>query len=294
MNRLILSLAVLVCGTSYAEVKMYDVEIVLFEDVSQKYINSEIWPKLNSNPEHYTGHPTEPSAELSVEHSENTHNLIETSSADSVTAPVIDTEGTMLSFPGEQADLFEHEADYPTENFVINILDIQPNLLNEEVNKIDQSRNYNVLLHRSWRQTGLSSAQVISIPINSKNITPVSTEDHNPLSDIETLDHKITPSTPYVNGNIKIELSRYLHVYADLIYNVPENQLLPTATDYLDDEKFAKYHFNAHRKLRSNELHYIDHSLIGMLIKIIPTDVVIENAIQQENTDDATLKLNNI
>ena len=31
---------------SYAEVTEYDIEVVIFEDLSSRYVNSEQWPRL--------------------------------------------------------------------------------------------------------------------------------------------------------------------------------------------------------------------------------------------------------
>jgi hypothetical protein len=103
-----------------------------------------------------------------------------------------------------------------------------------------------------------------------------------------------------LQGNIKIILSRFLHFYTDLLLMEPvrvtavgsrpagtaltiseNNDDLLTGNDRpkfkleLVDHgnTFTTLHgFNIreHRRMRSEELHYIDHPLIGMIIKVTP------------------------
>lgn len=59
-----------------------------------------------------------------------------------------------------------------------------------------------------------------------------------------------------LDGTITVTLSRFLHVYTDMQYSGAG----------LSEPVQIK----AHRRMRSRELHYIDHPLIGMIISITP------------------------
>ena len=62
-----------------------------------------------------------------------------------------------------------------------------------------------------------------------------------------------------LNGHIGITLGRYLHANTKL-WLQPD----PATNAYAE--------LNESRRMRSNELHYIDHPLIGVLINIEPID----------------------
>ncbi len=64
---------------------------------------------------------------------------------------------------------------------------------------------------------------------------------------------RLTSSSTPMDGTIKVSVSRYLHVDLDL--------LLKTGKSYrLQDS----------RKMRSKEIHYIDHPMMGVLVLITP------------------------
>jgi hypothetical protein len=75
-----------------------------------------------------------------------------------------------------------------------------------------------------------------------------------------------------LDGTIKVVLKRYLHVYADLAYR----QLLdyPQYDEELNlvgqTSRVATITMKQHRRMRSRELHYLDHPLIGILVLITP------------------------
>jgi hypothetical protein len=61
------------------------------------------------------------------------------------------------------------------------------------------------------------------------------------------------PDSP-VYGTVTVSRGRFLHVDVDLIYRDGEN----------------KYRFRSHRRMRSNEIHYMDHPMFGVLVVITP------------------------
>ncbi|MCP4331634.1 MAG: hypothetical protein GY785_03170 [Gammaproteobacteria bacterium] len=100
-------------------------------------------------------------------------------------------------------------------------------------------------------------------------------------------------------GKITIALSRYLHTYADLILrrprlsvdpvlgNTPQNTYL--AANAADTRILNNHPIKEHRRMRSKNLHYLDHPEYAMLILITPYEVaddfeeeVIETEIEAE------------
>ncbi|HEB94902.1 MAG TPA: hypothetical protein ENI96_00555 [Sedimenticola thiotaurini] len=97
---------------------------------------------------------------------------------------------------------------------------------------------YRPLLHLAWRQPVLGRKQASWIHLTS--------------------DDRIADGYPVLEGNVRISVARYLHLDLDLLLR-----------DSLGgDADFQAYRFTAHRRMRSGELHYIDHPRLGVLIRI--------------------------
>ncbi len=104
------------------------------------------------------------------------------------------------------------------------------------------------LLHTVWRQPVVSQKMAKPIAVN------VSSEDGIQLT-----------------GTVKISVQRYLHVNLDLLLgdpNTPSVDTLQASNEPTYTALPAQYRFIAHRKMRSDELHYIDHPKLGVIIKV--------------------------
>ena len=247
----VLLLSMLSPALSFAERIEYNVEILIFEDTTAKYINSEKWP----------------------------NNTIKTDDVKkiAVLTEIINTEPTLITNVDTEFDIYandelEQEAGYPVDNNVINIIDIQQEILSEQAKVLNRSSRYNILLHKAWRQTGLDKNSVINIPIDSKDFSFKSAAQNNSLIDIGSLEHNATESIQsYVEGNITIELARYLHFYTDLTYHKLIYEVSPLDNQQLVQTK--AFSIETHRRMRSKKLHYIDHPLMGILVMVIPVEV---------------------
>jgi len=102
-----------------------------------------------------------------------------------------------------------------------------------------------------------------------------------------------------LDGTIRLVVSRYLHVYTDLYFTTPVEWTEPATTapgtapdapggdESQEDEAdpnsgidttpvasdaegraMLSYPFVQHRRMRSGELHYLDHPVLGMLIRV--------------------------
>ena len=83
-----------------------------------------------------------------------------------------------------------------------------------------------------------------------------------------------------LTGTFKLVLARYLHIYNRLNYQrkitvttgSAENEKQSGALNYNMVPSNGLYPLNSHARMRSKELHYIDHPLVGMLIQINPVE----------------------
>ena len=250
---LLLTLSTLMPISSIAERIEYNVEILIFEDTAAQYIHSEKWPNNKIN----------------ADEDINEENLTDTSVALPTIITNIDTKFDIYS--NNELEL-EQEAEYPENNNVINIIDIEQGILSEQAEVINRSSRYNILVHKTWRQTGLDKHSVIDIPIDSKNFTFKSSTKNHSLIDIEPVNFKTTEFIPsYIDGVITIELARYLHFYTDLTYHKQVDQLSPLNTQ---SKQLKAFPLKTHRRMRSKVLHYIDHPLVGILLKVAPVNVI--------------------
>ena len=79
-------------------------------------------------------------------------------------------------------------------------------------------------------------------------------------------------------GTVKLHLSRFLHVTVDLVYRAPPvPEFLQAAT--VDSERLSelelppRYALRIQRRVRSGEVHYLDHPAIGILVVVRPQPV---------------------
>lgn len=140
----------------------------------------------------------------------------------------------------------------------------------QEVRLLEESKNYRVLIHTGWRQTGLEAAN--AIPVHIKRDLP-------PLAEAPA---GYDNTAKLLDGTIKIVLSRYLHAEVDLQYRdtataaaitptpTPLPLALPADAKLIATKTTPVYALKQSRKMRSKELHYIDSPVLGMLVQILP------------------------
>ncbi len=162
--------------------------------------------------------------------------------------------------------------------------------LKTEFKRLQQSRDLRPEIHLAWRQpvTRQQQAQWLYLRAPDPAIQAEKTHDaeespataHTTESGIpgglEPI-AAIAPEPPSLEGTIRISVGRYLHVELDLLRRIKTTEPYaieygaPFADDYaVQSRPYKIYRMQAHRRMRSGELHYIDHPLMGVLIKITP------------------------
>ena len=163
----------------------YNVEVLIIEDISDRYVKSENWPAI---PE--------------------------------------ETVEMNKAGPESKAAVNDKRVRYlAKESF----------RMTDEAKRIEDSKEYKILLHTAWRQVGLDKSAAFPVHITSN-----------------------TDSGSYIEGDFVFVMSRYLHISGDFTF-------YKTTSD-----GFVPYPIKFNRRMRSRETHYLDHPLIGVIVLATP------------------------
>ncbi|MCW8908256.1 MAG: peptidoglycan binding protein CsiV [Sedimenticola sp.] len=77
-----------------------------------------------------------------------------------------------------------------------------------------------------------------------------------------------TDPTPQFEGTLRISVNRYFHVNIDLLLMGANRTIPVTESPLFTSPTLGSIRFAAKRRMRSGELHYIDHPKLGALIQI--------------------------
>lgn len=118
--------------------------------------------------------------------------------------------------------------------------------------RLNQRRDFRVLGYQVWRQRLKSDARPLVFHVEAGDVYGTQAE---------------------LEGTISISLKHYLHVDADLWWadygdGAPPGQAVPEGTTQGGSMRVA--HLKEDRRMRSAQTHYLDHPLIGALIRITP------------------------
>ena len=146
--------------------------------------------------------------------------------------------------------------------------------LGNQAAALTASGKYRVMKHIAWLQPGLSEKEAIPVRIQAGR--DYSSEFRERASaQTGSGDQMVKEKHPVneLDGTIKVVLGRYLHVFTDLVYRRPFNVKAAAGPDMPgQDFVLADFTLQAHRKMRSKKLHYIDHPLFGILVEIHPAE----------------------
>lgn len=240
-------------------VRFYDVEMIVFAQQDSNQGASEYWPQR-----HAAG------------------------------TPGADNENdsrAALDFLGNQQGLASRVHK-------INLLPREDKRLGGARSQLARSSKFRPLLHLAWRQPGLDKAHAPRLRIhNGKRLAtdfdqqaPVSastaTSAVNTSANGQAISSPARPPSPIydieeLDGSIQITRGRYLHIDTDLQFyrRLPTSYgvQLPTSTrlDESDSDikgrsstRLYRFDLKQTRRMRRDEIHYLDHPLFGMIITI--------------------------
>ena len=112
-----------------------------------------------------------------------------------------------------------------------------------------RSAHYRPLLHAAWRLPGVRHDAARPVHVGARLADSGADGDERPT----------------VQGTVEVSLARYLRVALDLLYVRPANGEV-VAPETVP----RRFRLVSERRMRSRELHYIDHPLFGVLVWIEP------------------------
>lgn len=150
-------------------------------------------------------------------------------------------------------------------------------ILNDVANNLAVSGKYRVLKHFAWRQPIVDRKNSLPIQINAgRDFTDTFPE--RTFRTTEFNDQNIVSASrnssqvKELAGTVTIAIGQYLHLYTDLVYRLPVSMPPELRGAFNRDEQLIDYGIESHRRMRSGELHYIDHPLVGIVIEATPID----------------------
>jgi len=150
--------------------------------------------------------------------------------------------------------------------------------LGSNLERLQKNSNYRVLTHKRWKQTGLDREHAFNISINSSMLETDPEKD----SSEETNSTQIEES--FIKGNVKLIMSRYLHFNINLQYIRPQN----SQNNEIPEAQNMVLPVVNERRMRSREVHYIDHPLVGVVVLATPYKIK-SSQVDNSNTEYKTM-----
>ena len=218
--------------------RWYQIELIVFSQMTQTALTSETWPLLQAN-------------------ALNPANMI-----------ALQQPNTNPPANGTQASI---STSTTTNSPAYRLLPSQDFTLQREQTAISRAPGYQVLLHVAWQQPVYGPNQSLPVHILGGNIYRPSGQ----LLRVDTNDNYNIGSdnTPQINGTLSINVQRFFNLHFNLLYAAPVSLLDRIANnDYFNQfhGNFAYFRLLQSRRMRSGELDYIDHPLFGVLVMITP------------------------
>ncbi len=185
--------------------------------------------------------------------------------------PGYPTIGTAIDFPDEDTEqtnpnidfsaaIADEDAAFINQSEIVT-LTAEQKTLSSAWQHMKRSADYHPLQYLAWRQTRTSADAGLSVHLKVGGV----------------IDPDSGQSTPVlIDGWIKLIRSVYLHVETDLAYFLDNR---PDAYPFgvKGEGGYAEMvRLHEKRKLRYNELHYLDHPLFGVVVRVSPVDLEAE------------------
>ncbi len=120
--------------------------------------------------------------------------------------------------------------------------------LGPEEYALKKRAGFTPLIHMAWQQPVLGRTRAHPTRLSS--------------------DRETTDGRPVMEGLVRVSVARYLHLDLDFLLRIQPLQNGENDTDAVAPGTIQGYRFITHRRMRSGELHYIDHPLMGALVLI--------------------------
>lgn len=259
-----LALALLASTTSGAqETTWYQVELIIFEQVNTADLASERWPV----------DPGKPSA----------------------------LEAAIVLDEPDQGLVTPYRPGAEPRPVPYRRLEAQALQLTPVHRSLERAAHMQPILHAGWRQPVASEQNARPIRIRGGRTYFVSHLDPDPGAPSSVTVDRPRPAPPWarptawsqslwqpgvervpaIEGTIVLSRARYLHIETDLVYTRPMPASIRDARPPLVlvngrrawRGELLRVRLRAHRRMRSDELHYIDHPGFGVLVRLTPYEI---------------------
>lgn len=244
-----------------ADTSHYKVEVVVFESLDRRALRSELWPQ----------DPGAPSLAGALEFEG--------------TGPYLAPDVRCPEQGGDCGPLGQPLAGTrPAGELNFHLLPASEYQLEGVVNRLQASRQYRPLAHLAWQQPALSQKHALAVRIAGGWPQTALSSPHRSGSAVH-----------YVDGTFRLYRRRYLHVLADLVLYRFEPLAFSSQAQrpaFPGEEQtaapaqpVARFRLSEHRRMRSKELHYLDHPVFGLLVQITPYRVATSSEPAQEDDE---------
>jgi len=252
------------------ELPWYEVEVIIFtRDLHPARLNEE-WPEDPGAPDFSRAQPLQaalaeeiqPEETLNEEESKEPNSALE----NNLPAPGITTiDASELPVPITQRLPVPYT-----------LIPEDEHRLKTEYKRLQGNNNLQPVVHLAWRQPVRDQQHSKLLYLRTPGAAPNKAAEIETISELESIN--IT-EPPTLEGTIRVSVNRYLHVELDLLNRIKQAPLYSSYEQSYGDslaqqsQAYNRYRMQAHRRMRSGELHYIDHPLMGALIKITPFEL---------------------
>jgi len=151
--------------------------------------------------------------------------------------------------PSQLRALGSDREQIPRESFQFELLSSADFELTAEAQKLQSLGAYTVLLHGGWVQEGLPEEAAHDFDISIFGV-------------------------PRISGTVTLYISRFAHVSAAVDYSAPVEMGSASQAEVTDSrlgitaQPLPRLQLRQTRRMRSGELHYLDHPAFGLLIMV--------------------------
>ena len=256
------------------EAPWYEIELIIFENNDPLAKSEEQWP---DDPGHPSKLNTLPLMIKTAAEKESEALVYEASQMPTQPKAQQLTETTEMPSAGQVVDENTPQETSPEEvapPIAFQQLPEESLLLKPQHQKLSASRRLEPLLHIAWRQQTEAPETSPFLYLN----LPTDEAEQNPGLPDQTDQARL-------EGRLKISLKRYLHLEIDMVLR---KLVRNTGSTYPNTQRdtfislgprYQAFRIQAHRRMRSGELHFIDHPHMGLLVQIRryePAEAMIE------------------
>lgn len=283
------------------ELPWFEIEIIIFTRDLNQASQSEEWPEYPGAPDWANTRPLQPGTTPGIQLNESGDQEAETEAGDGEEV-ILNEESTPLlisgaaiapgttaidttELPALQEGVVEEVDEGPQPPTPYALIPEEEYRLNKELKRLRRTGGrLTPVVHLAWRQPVTSRKQAELLYIQAQQ----------PATDATVAAEPLSTKPPKLEGALRVSVNRYLHIDIDLLrreITAPTYSPMETfqAGEYtIRGPKYISYRMQARRRMRSGELHYIDHPLMGVLVQITPYELPepIPEAETEENVQN--------